>query len=647
MRYSPKEYILYINLWLVSKILMLFPLRVVIFFGKVLGTIAFYIDKRHKDIAYKNLRLALAGEKTIPELKRILKRNFQNFGMNLVEILMVPKIDKNYVDRYIEIEGRQNLEAAIRQKKGIILLGIHMGNWEIYFTIVGILGYPLSILVEEQIRNPLLDKFLNQLRQSKGVKVLKANTQMREILELLKENKIIGLVADHGIKEGISVDFFGRKTRTPTLAIRLALRFDMPLLPCCIRREKGMRHQFVIAPALDLKKTADLDKDIAYNLTTINKIFEEYIRQYPCEYLWSYKRFKYNQDREILLLTDGKAGHLRQMEACLKLIQDLAREKNLEIKVKQIKVEFKNRLSKALQSLSVGLARKSCCRGCLWCLKKFLTKESFSTLTSSYADIVVSCGSSLSGVNFVISAENQAKSVVIMRPGFLSTKRFNLAIIPRHDYPAKRKNVVVTDGALNIIDEEYLKEKSLRLKSQIKIQKELILGLLIGGNSLNFHLDFELISVLIKQIKSFLESQDAEILITTSRRTPKNIEELLKKEFFDYPRCPLLVIANEKNIPDAVAGISGLSEILIVSPESISMISEAASSGRYVVVFRQEEGLKERHRRFLDYLTQHGYIYLKAVNQIHSLLEEIFLKKPAVNILEDRLKVRKALERLL
>ncbi len=650
MKYSLKEYILYISLQLITKAVKFLPVKIILIFGKILGTLAFYIDRRHRNVAYKNLRMALAGELSLSQSRKILKQNFQNFGMNLTETLIIPRFDRRYVDRYIEIEGKENLDAALAKQKGAIMLSIHMGNWEVYFAAVGILKLPVYILFEEQIKNPLLDKFLNQMRQSKGVKTLKVGSQMREAIHFLKENMIIGLVADHGIKEGIPVEFFGRKTNTPTGAIRLALKFDKPILSTYVKRIKDNRHKIVIMPAYNLRKSNNFNEDIVYNLTQINKIFENFIRENPAEYYWAYKRFKYNQDREVLILTDGKAGHMRQSQACLKLIKEIGKEKNLEIRVKQVKVDFKNKLSKISQMLGVGLAKKSTCRGCLWCLKAFLKRENFLDLQSYFADMVVSCGSSLAGVNFVVSSENQAKSIVIMRPGILSTNRFNLVIMNRHDNPPKRKNIVVTEGSLSLIDKNYLGERTGRFMQQLGIKaplSKLCIGLLIGGDTKVFHLEKRDISEVIRQIKSRVEKNNGDILVTTSRRTSREIEELVKNEFQDYARCKGMIIANERNIPETVEAILALSQIAVVSPESISMISESASSGKYVLTFQTKVNLGKRHTKFLNHLQKNGYIYLEKIQLIGETIEDIYINKPPIRSLQDGLKVRKALEKIL
>ena len=618
MRYSTRDYFLYFSVRFLEKVFAVFPLGLALFLGKAVGLLGYFFDRKHKRVAYRNLRIAFASEKSPSELKAILKKIYLNLGMNLIEVLIIPRIDKDYLDKYIKIQGEQFIEEAAKEGKGIIFISTHFGNWEILFATAGILGYPVYLFADEQRKSLLLDNFLNRMRKMKGLKVLKAGSDLRRLLRILREKKMVGMIVDHGIKEGVFVDFFGRKTRTPTIAIRLALRLNIPVVPAYIHRCKGPNHEFVILPSLKLKRTGVLNQDIALNLGRVNSIVENYIRKYPSQYHWFYKRFKYSRGRNILVLCDDKTGHLRQSEALVKLIENTAKQRQLEIKTKLVRVDFKNK------------------------------PDSFKELQSYFADIVISCGSSLAPVNLVISSENQAKSIVIMRPGFLSTKSFDLVIMPKHDNPPQRENIVVTEGALNLINEEYLKVQISSLKAQgVNVDKKIVVGLLLGGDTKNFKLSLNLLRPIISQIKLFLENYDAQILITTSRRSSPEVEGLIKEEFNNYSRCKLLVIASEKNIPEAVGGILGLSNIVVVSPESISMISEAVTAGRHIVVLEPQEGLGKRHKRFLEYFTSKGYIYLVRSYEIADVLKKIAGETPTILKLSDNQRVKVAIEKLL
>jgi len=124
------------------------------------------------------------------------------------------------------------------------------------------------------------------------------------------------------------------------------------------------------------------------------------------------------------------------------------------------------------------------------------------------------------------------------------------------------------------------------------------------------------------------------------------VGSLLTEEFEGYARCELLVIANKKNFPSTIGGILGLSQLVVVSPESISMVSEAASSGKYIVVFKAAN-LGRRHNMFLNDLAVNRYIYISEPDEISKTAQRLINERPAVKPLQDTVLVTEALKRIL
>jgi lauroyl/myristoyl acyltransferase/mitochondrial fission protein ELM1 len=624
------------------------PIGFSLFLGARLGILLYYFDLKHKAIAYSNLKVAF-GDKFSPEQLRHLTREFyRSFGHNLIEIFFIPLVDKEYMNKYISIEGLEFVEQAFKTGKGVILLGVHSGSWELSNVICANLGFNFNLIVRDQ-RHPRLNELLNRYRMQKGCKILQRENQTRYLLEALKKNEAIGMTIDQGGKTGELVKFFGKDASMATGAIRLALKYDSVILPAYYTRVKGPYIKTIIEPPFRVNKTQDIKKDIHDNLQELTRIFEKNIARYAKDYLWYYKIWKYTAEKNILVLSDGKTGHLRQSQAVAEIVGRLLKDKGMVSGVDTIEINFKSALAKKALVFSSGLSGKYTCQGCLWCLRTFLQKGNYKSLTSIKPDIIISCGEAIAPINYVLSRENNAKSIVIMRPSILSTRRFDLVIMPKHDHPPKRKNILATQGALNLIEKEYLREQSHKLikTTGFKLSaQDLYMGLLIGGDAKRFHLTNETLSEVIRQIKSASEKLNADILVTTSRRTSKEGEELVKNELENYPRCKLLVIANENNIPEAVGGIVGLSEFIICSSESISMISEAVNSQRYVLVFKSP-GLRKKHKSFLYNFAKNTYIYLTEVNELSKKIEDIWQEKPAIPTLSDNLLVSGAIKKIL
>jgi hypothetical protein len=296
-------------------------------------------------------------------------------------------------------------------------------------------------------------------------------------------------------------------------------------------------------------------------------------------------------------------------------------------------------------------------------LAEALTFQSWQGLMSFKPDMIVSAGGSISAVNYFLAKEYQAKSVALMRPANISLKKFDLVIIPRHDrpqgygpasscrgrQPAPRKNVVITEGALNLVDAEYLSQKTKNLEQSGLLKGPLrnpCIGVLIGGNSKKFKLGCRIILELIGEIKKSAEELNADIFISTSRRSSSEVEGVIRSEFTNYARCKLLVIARENNHPDVVGGILGLSSLIVSSPESISMISEAVSAQKYVMVFNSG-GLSAKHQRFLKNFSEQGYVYLEQVKDLSTGINQLLRNKPRINFPKDNLKAIEGLNKIL
>lgn len=628
------DYLACILFRLLGPIIRFLPLAVSFFLGRRLGDLFYYFDLKHRALAYNNIRTAFS-EKPPQQIEHITKEFYRAFGQNFIEIFLIPLVDKRYTDKYVTLEGIENIREGFLKKRGMLLVSVHAGDWEFTNIISANTGVPYNLFVREQ-KFPRLNNLLNVYRRQKGCKVIQRENQTRRLIEALRDNEGIGMSLDQGGASGLVVKFFGKAASMASGAVRIALKYNTLILPVFITRVRGPYLKVLIDPAFEVSKTDDPQKDMKENLQKLVRIFERRIERYPQEYLWSYKVWKYSNERRILILSDAKAGHLRQSQALAGIVKNYFANKAITTEVEIIEPGFKNRFSRLILSAAVYLSGRYSYRIYLWCVKNFLSRDTYDMLMKLKPDIVISAGSSLAALNVLLSRYNLCRSITAMRPSFLPTHDFDLVVMPRHDRPPRKKNIVITEGALNLSD----RHGSLADAAGNSI------GLLIGGDAKNFTLSAQDIKEVSVQVKAAAQKLNMDILVTTSRRTSAEIESVVKQEFTDYPACRLLIIANEKNTPEAVGMIFQASRIIVVSPESISMVSEAAASGRYAVVF-DAPGLGIKHRRFLENLCVKKYIYLSAPDGLNRAIENIWLSKPEINVLNDNLAVAEAIRKIL
>lgn len=184
-------------------------------------------------------------------------------------------------------------------------------------------------------------------------------------------------------------------------------------------------------------------------------------------------------------------------------------------------------------------------------------------------DLIVGAGHKTHIPMVVARSQRGGKSVLLMRPS-IPMGLFDLVVTPRHDNVSPRKNVIETEGALNVV--QFVKSKD-RTKGMM----------LIGGVSKHFVWDD---AEIVKQIKQIAKhDREVDWTLTTSRRTPDSFLKILKDQCNDSNVHVLPEIETNQAWMDEHYAKSGQ---IWVTPDSVSMVYEALSSGAVSNVFSLE-----------------------------------------------------------
>jgi KDO2-lipid IV(A) lauroyltransferase len=596
------------------RLVHLLPPGVSLFIARGIGNLAYAAMKRRR-LSYKNLRAAFAGELSRSRMKQIARRSMQNLAMTAIEMLRFPDLDMNYVKESLEFCGTERFEPYLKEGKGIIFLTAHFGNWELLNAASGILKYPMVSLTRAQ-KHPRSDDFLTSLRTSQGTQIIRKGMPIREMLRSLKKGGIVGILSDQdGGANGTFVRFFGRLSSSPSGVATFAVRTGAPIFPVFIFRKRWFepgrglggwdRHRIEVEGPLNAPDpNVSPEEGEKMILQQFAEILESKIKRSPEQWLWAHRRWKSTPDRSVLILSDGKSGHLNQSLAVLEAVRAERSARGIapeRTKHAVVEIRFRNEFTrKCLGAVSLLLAGRLPFKH--WVLKSVLDEASYRRIAGTYADIVISSGSSLAAVNLLVKHENDAKSVVVMKPPFYSSK-FDAIIAPRHDRMKARKNIFTTDGALSPVTAETLRSAAGKLSRELGLAENgRKIGLILGGDTAAIKFSRELLEAALTGLDRYSRETRSVLLATSSRRTPAWADDMLKRTFGDRGRCPLLVIANESNRNGIMVGILGLSDLVVVSADSISMVSEAVASGKPVIVFSPSDGerLKPKHRKFLD-----------------------------------------------
>lgn len=276
--------------WLGLGILYLiikFPYRLQLQFGKNLGRISYYLLKKFRRIAEINLKLCFP-ELSNEERERLLKKQFQSLGMGLIESAMAWWMPDHKLDSLIHVQGLEHLQKALAKKKGVLILSAHFTSLDICGRLFSNI-FPMYVVYREQ-KNRVIDRLLKQHRNFNWMQPIHRHA-IRQIIKTLKQNKAIWYAADqdYGPTHSIFPPFFNIATATISTPSRYANRTEAQVVTLFYHRlPKGKGYQITIGPILESFGQGDDYQD----MLRFNQLLELAVRAHPDQYLWIHRRFK-------------------------------------------------------------------------------------------------------------------------------------------------------------------------------------------------------------------------------------------------------------------------------------------------------------------------------------------------------------------
>jgi len=268
------------------------PRKICLFLGRASGFLAYYLDRKHRQIALSNLQIAFGREFSSPSLKKTARSSFVHFGQTLIDLIKISHLKKNQMENLITPEGEENLEKVLRGGKGVLLFSGHFGNWEIASFFLSRFGK--LWVTARPLDNKLLEKELTRLRTSLGANIIYKQQATRQILHSLRQGEMVALLIDQNVlrSQAIFVDFFGKSAATTPSLASFYLRTKSPILPVFCYPTRNRRYRLKISEPLKIALEGNHEQDVLKITQTCTKIIETEIRRNPGYWLWLHKRWK-------------------------------------------------------------------------------------------------------------------------------------------------------------------------------------------------------------------------------------------------------------------------------------------------------------------------------------------------------------------
>jgi KDO2-lipid IV(A) lauroyltransferase len=266
------------------------------------GRLLYTLLPLRRDVILGNLERVFGSFVPAAEIVRLAQAHYGHLWRLAGEFLRFRWLSRERKAALVRIDNVEAMAAALAQRKGVLVLTGHFGNFEVA-TLAGLGHYPGFTgrfhFVRRSIKPRWLDALVTRRFREGGFGVIAKRGSLDAILERLAAGDIVVFPFDQhaGPPDGIAVDFFGEPAWTfKSLAI-IALATGAPVVPASSWRERDGRHVLRFEAPLAPIDCADAGEAIRRNTRAYNEALERLILRCPEQWWWVHRRWKAGAQR--------------------------------------------------------------------------------------------------------------------------------------------------------------------------------------------------------------------------------------------------------------------------------------------------------------------------------------------------------------
>jgi lauroyl/myristoyl acyltransferase len=232
---------------------------------------------------YSNLRHVLGPDADPPAVHRVTRRAVRNNARNIYDLwhALAQGLESVVDTVHIPPETVSIYQQALDRGRGLIIAGVHTGNFDLGILALAARGADLQVL---GLAEPPTGGFelMDQMRSEAGVHLTSISpTSLREAIRRLRSGGVILTGVDRPVGQEKQLRFFGATAMLPTGHVRLALKTDAAISVASAYYDPLKGHVARLAPLLEMVRTGDRAEDLRVNLRRVAAQMEEFIRARP------------------------------------------------------------------------------------------------------------------------------------------------------------------------------------------------------------------------------------------------------------------------------------------------------------------------------------------------------------------------------
>ncbi len=270
------------------------PRRVLFPISRILSFIYYLFAFKTRKIIKDNLKIILNSQYN----EKFTINTFYNFSRYLIDFLKVKNNDREFFQNHLRGENINLINTALScSSGGVVILTIHLGNWEIGGGYLAHLGYDISaVALEHSVK--YVEKIFNRQRKNLRIHELPFKDSFTTCLNLLKYKKLIALLCDRDFTLNYyPARLFGRIVYIPKAPFLLALRARVPMV-FGVALMQGFDYKVVMEKIIEFRNYSF--REIPQVVAEVTHIIEKYVVNYPDQW-FCFSPF-WEQPKEVVIV---------------------------------------------------------------------------------------------------------------------------------------------------------------------------------------------------------------------------------------------------------------------------------------------------------------------------------------------------------
>jgi KDO2-lipid IV(A) lauroyltransferase len=291
---KPFEKIRYVLILATFRLLTLLPLKLLFLISELITFIVYTIIGYRKKVVLENIKNSFPNYSD-EQVRFIARKYYRHLSVMMVENIYLRFVSEKEFKQKLVIDDLEIFQKYLQQKKSIIVMLGHFGNWEYGAGLTKFLPYK-GYAVYKQLSDKVFDVIYYDIRSRIGVEPIEMKDVFRKVYQISQsaDPSILFMVADQAPSNSESqnwLHFLHQDTCVFSGSEKLAKKFDMPVIYMKLMRIKKGSYKIISSLITETpKETKPMEITEKYY-----QLLEESIVDAPRFWLWSHRRWKYRR----------------------------------------------------------------------------------------------------------------------------------------------------------------------------------------------------------------------------------------------------------------------------------------------------------------------------------------------------------------